>query len=154
MDTGITLKIRGSEYPVSLDSSGIFSTTADDTALQAETLDKLRDQLITVTRESRRLAIRFSRESAGRVRHGTITGIHATQRAILVTWDGGARETIDSYGATRLLTDLAAEDEAVILGLRQAETAAREQVTKFLESRKLDGWQTAKDVIAERERKH
>jgi hypothetical protein len=149
METGITLEVRGAAYEVAIDGKGIFQAEVDGQAYRGNTLEKLRELVVRATRQSS-LDVRFARPNAdGTVRYGSVTGIHAGQRALLVRWNDGGRETIQAYNATGMLQPLSYEQARGYSDLVRVAEVANNAVGRFKSEHRLNVWETATKAAAE-----
>jgi hypothetical protein len=152
METDITLEVRGAEYKVEVDGRGRFSTEVGDQHYNAESLDKLRDKVVRATRQSN-LDIRFARPNAdGTVRYGIVTGIHAAQRALMVRWNDGKREIIQSYNATDMLQPISYEQARGYSDLVRVAEVATTEVRRFRDEHKLNAWTEANEAANDRQK--
>jgi hypothetical protein len=149
METEITLEVRGSTYDVEVDGKGIFWTEVGGQSYSANSLERLRETVTKATRQSN-LDVRFCRvDNAGNVAYGTATGIHASQRAVLVRWNEGKRETIQAYSAVNMLQPLSVEEVQELRERIRDAAAAAEQVRKFRAAHELNVWDAASRAAAE-----
>lgn len=148
MKTGITLEVRGATYDVDLDEDkGVFWTVVGDQSYRSESVEKLRDKVVKATRQSN-LNVKFARPNAdGSVRYGTVTGIHATQRAVLVQWDDGKRESIQSYSAHDMLQPLSDEQAGQYSDLVQIAKRAMDQLQAFKTEHRFNAWLEATEAV-------
>lgn len=95
------LEVRGVEYTVSVDDGGYFyANDATNTQVEASTLEGLREKLMaTLSRTKIKIAIpmiakkrSYEWDGAKVYSRGTITGMHASNGNLLVTWEDGKKE--------------------------------------------------------------
>jgi len=157
-----TLPIRGQDIEVRLSiqvradsATADFMATVGDNTLYADTLDKLRQRLMAETaRQAVKVSVPFEQIVRGgwqrhepySVRRGTLTGIHAKTRALLVRWADGktnqmqyARDLLrplDKATAAQLVA-LYTERDRIVLAIDELEKANR-----------LDGREAVEAAIA------
>jgi hypothetical protein len=145
METDVTLDVRGATYNVELNGSR-FEAYVGDQRYQAESVEKLREKLVKATRAAK-LDIRFCRpKKDGSVAYGTVTGMHASARALLVHWNEGRREQIASYQCNDMLEALTHAQAAELYRLTQDAAATAARVAAFKAAHKLDAWKAAKEA--------
>lgn len=146
MQTEISLEIRGTQYPVELSKAGIFSATTGADKVVDTTLEGLQKQMLRLTRQTAKLSIRVSRPdyASGTIQAGTITGIHAVNRAILVRWDNGQRDQIAAYSCDGIMTELTPEETEEYESLVRAEAVAHQNTTEFRNRHVFDAFNVAK----------
>lgn len=147
MKTDVTLDVRGVTYDVELNETGHFYADAGGQTYHAESVEKLREKLVKATRASK-LDIRFCRpKKDGSVAYGTVTGLHASNRSLLVHWNEGSREQIPSYQCNDMLEPLSHDQAAELFALVSAANAAAGRVVTFKLEHRIDVVKAAKNAI-------
>lgn len=84
------VKIRGRNYDVHVDSCGKFTAEIEkDVQLNDLTLEGLKAKITHATRpQANKINIPFFRWRNGKVAAGAVTGIHASNKHMLVRWEG------------------------------------------------------------------
>jgi hypothetical protein len=84
MDTELTVKSGGREWPVEIGGDGTFVATIDGNRVNAPSLKELERKAAKV---KVKFELPFTRVEGSRIQHGTVTGIHASSRNLLVRWE-------------------------------------------------------------------
>ena len=79
--------------PVTVNEQGHFIATWNEQEFRAESFSTIRSHIKDAVRAAR-VQVPFIAMNG---RRGVIRGFHASQRSILVTWDGGVKDSIDTY---------------------------------------------------------
>src|SRR5258708_5655875 len=109
-----TVNVRGQDFAVHVTDQGKFFAELDGDQLTAASLDELRTKLARATLiRNKKLAIPFVLWEEGKMRRGVCTGRHATNRNLLVKWDGqkGAEQISRHYGTSDTFIDPNVETE-------------------------------------------
>lgn len=153
METGIKLDVRGGSYDVELnEDNGQFSTEVNGEYLRAASVEILREKVMKATLASK-LDVRFCRvNNNGEAAYGMITGIHASKRALLIRWNSGRRETIQSYSCGDMMKVLLDDDVRELRGLIKTAKEATDAVRAYRAGHALDAWEAAtKAAVGEQE---
>jgi len=138
MQTELTVKVAGTEYPVYIrDTDGVFfATVGPSEQITADSYAELE-------KKARRIKVKFelpfTQITDSGVRHGTVTGLHATSGNLLVRWDNGQTEQISGWsgqGANTMprLTD---EEATTAVELVRARNASVKALAAFTDARKF-----------------
>ncbi len=136
------MEIRGQVVQVFVGAtdSGQWYGTLARTEYSSETKDGLRTRLMAASRKAAaKVDVRFHYVDAmGRRFAGSATGIHASNRNILVTWDGtgpnfkrGSQQIEHRYGSSDYYRPLSSAELEELVALRETEKAARDAVKEF-----------------------
>lgn len=134
----IPLKIRKVDFQVQVNSQGEFYTEYEGERVGALTLEELRSKLTKLTKKP--VNIPFARIYDGRIRHGVIRGVHATNRNLLIKFDG-QKGVEQEYGWQREGSNylaLTSAEEEVYLGLHKELKKAQDAVDAFENKHALD----------------
>ncbi len=100
-----TIDVKGKKFDVSISLEGKFFAEFEREQISADSLKQLTDKLASRIKKSKRVAIpicMWEKESwndkPGRIRTGTIIGIHASNDNILVKFDDETKSEQISYG--------------------------------------------------------
>jgi hypothetical protein len=153
-----TFSHRGVEYPVYVDSHGMFSATVEDHDLQSPDLSTLFRYAEAVPR--RKVAVRFQQVHqshpggrlghgrAGTVSRGTATGFHATNvTSLLVDWDGAPRRGTQTGSRMENTVQVTDADVAEIQQLLEAQHEANQAVARWIEAHQFDVHQAVRDAL-------
>jgi hypothetical protein len=127
-----TLKMKGASVEVFVSEDGRFTATVGGVSYSADSLADLKAKAAAGIRRSAKVEIRFYRAVDGKVRSGTITGIHASNRNVLVRFDG--EKGVDQEYGWRTegeYLELDAEELEEFRKLIAAEKAATDAVAAF-----------------------
>src|SRR5207237_10661667 len=110
----------------------------DGDRVYAPSLDELKTKLASrLTRSKVKVSIPFVRWDDGKLLKGTITGIHASNSNLLVTWDGKkGSEQEYGYGSAKYVSPAMA-DELARLG--KARDDARQALDDLIEKHSFNG---------------
>jgi hypothetical protein len=126
-----TIEVRGKKIELEYnDNSGLFGASIDGDYFEADTREGLRKKLDgAVKRRMAKISIPFVvletdryDENKGKLKVGTITGLHGNNRNYLVTWDKGQKAQVSSWelkGAVPL--EKRAEFEPVVKAMLDAQ---------------------------------
>ena len=130
-----TIDVRGRKIDVEVREDGKFFANFEGDYFEDVTKEGLRKKLDgVIKRRSAKVSIPFvviERDRWGqdeneklKLRVGTITGKHASNRNYLVTWEGGDKEQVYSSGlAGAVPLELKAEFEMIVRKMREAQAA-------------------------------
>jgi hypothetical protein len=154
------ISIRETEYPLTVDDSGIFSSKIGAKQYHARTRDELHDVMMAETkRASARVSVPFTAVSqrgydTKRVlRTGVATGIHSSNGNLLIRFDDSRHaEQMDAH--RRLGTprdfygpDFSQEQFAELERLRRADIEASNALAAFRQEHALDLTQAVRDAV-------
>lgn len=124
-----SVDVKGKKFQVSISDEGKFFAEYDHEQISAESLKQLTDKLASRIKRSKRVGIPICmwekqswNDKPGKIRSGTIIGIHGRNDNILVKFDDEAKSTQVSYGDFFDPAD-AAELKRVAEALNSAEQA-------------------------------
>ena len=155
---GLPFKHDGKTYKISCDINGMFMTLVDGEPQTADTLKKLQEKIIRVTRKASvrialpALLVRTARRHWSTTRGEdniavdkvTVTGIHQRNGYILVQLPDGKRDHIDNYHDDLFKPEMNVEK---YLLLKKAKKHAEEALEKFETT-----WKMGKGDIEQRVR--
>lgn len=137
-ETGLTIEVSGTSYPVFIsDINGEFVVTiGGHGTIKADSYAELKAK---ARKAKTPFELSFSQfdEAAGRVRHGTVTGIHSGNRNLLIRWDDGATEQSSTYRGEYFLRRLDEDETADLNRLSSAYQKAARELFQFREARKF-----------------
>jgi hypothetical protein len=111
MKTELTITADGETYPVEINDDGMFRVDLrGGNQVKAPSLEELQRKARKVKTA---FTFPFTQIQGRKIRHGTITGIHASSGNLLVLWDDGEREQMSSWqgnGSMTRLTDAEADE--------------------------------------------
>jgi hypothetical protein len=100
-----TIDVKGKKFKVSINDEGHFFADFDGEQIRAESLKQLTDKLATRIARSKRVSIPICmwekdswNDKPGKVRTGTIIGIHGSNKNILVKFDDQPKSEQVGYG--------------------------------------------------------
>lgn len=141
-----TRTIRGIDYTIHFnESSGEFYTMVNGRMEKSINLDSLVEQVAKLTAPERlNLSIHFQRvgkkndgtseERKPVIKHGTITGVHATNESLICRWEGQkgiTQETSYSFGSIDSWLRLTDKEEAQLLEMLLARDALEVKIEDF-----------------------
>lgn len=130
-----TVEIRGRDFEVFVSQSGEFFANYDEGQIKAPSLEELRGRLMKATKAIK-VNVPFVVWKDGKIRRGTCTGKHATNRNYLVRWNGEAKaEQVASWDFNNSV-DPAHADE--FERLCNAAAAATEAAQTFANAHRID----------------
>jgi hypothetical protein len=144
------IEVKGKKFEISINEEGQFFAEFDNEQLRAESLKQLIDKIASRISRSKRVAIpicMWEKESwndkPGKIRTGTIVGIHGSNNNILVKFDDEAKSQQVGYGdffdpkdadeLTRLSETLTAAEKAFEEFKKGHEIDARAKVSEALD---------------------
>ncbi len=145
MKTAMTISVAGKDYPVYVSDTGMFRVDLDGQQGQISA-----PSFAELERKARKIKTKFEfpfssvRVLTGRVKHGTVTGIHATRGNLLIRWEDGQSEQLPGWSSpgdvTRRLTDAEA---AEVERLLEARNKAVRELDRYLAPLKLESLKKA-----------
>lgn len=134
------LKVNETTFEVKVSDEGIFSTPIPGGFETAKSLAELRRKLKDVTTDLNVPCTKVEgryRDDDLEITHGTVTGVHASNRNYLVRWDDDStsQERNYSHSILRRLTD---KEVAEVTKLHAAKKVAMEAFDDFLEGRAFE----------------
>jgi hypothetical protein len=146
MDLG-TIKVKGIDYKVSVDKTGIFWTTLNGSQITAKNLDALRDKIARTIKPVSIPVVTISDDwwddEQGEIIDYTITGIHGGNNNIMVKKKG--HKDASQLRATFYNPGI---DRKKLKELRAAKTKANNDYDAFLEKHEIK----KETILAEIER--
>jgi hypothetical protein len=151
------MEVRGTKFRVYVDRDGKFSATGPDGEDQRLSRDTRKSLLQGLTAATRKTVVKLSvpfllwTEETGRQRHGTITGVHASNGNKLVTWaDGGHDQIRSGFGwSTTVLGDLSTEQIQELRKKWAAYDAAKRAYIGLISEHRIDLDDAVKKAIQE-----
>lgn len=145
------VEIKGKSFEVEVDDRGKFRTVLNGDQVTALTLDALKSELAKrISRGAVKIAIPFVRwsDDKGILRKGTITGIHASNRNLLVKWDGqkGVEQEYAWHDDSRFIRPEASVEYA---HLSQATDEAQQRLQKFTKLHAFNPHEAVRKALAE-----
>lgn len=134
----------GQPVQIEVTDTGQFRATVGEVELEADYLDRVRRQ-IDDTVYGHRIEVPFVNLNGY---HGTMRGFHAAQRKVLVTWDDGDKDSLDSYEKVYrggILTDAEVDSIKSI----RAEIAKLQAERKAIEAKAESAQVVLADAIGE-----
>jgi hypothetical protein len=100
------MEVRGQTFQVRVAEAGYFSAEYLDQDFTGDTREELREKLMRATKKNAtQIAVHFEiRSGEGHVKTGTVTGVHAANGNMLITWGNGSKVQDHIYSAQRPLT--------------------------------------------------
>jgi hypothetical protein len=126
--TDLELDVNGKRYPLTVHNDGLFYAMVEDHPLSATTFKEL---LSKARKVKVKFELRFSQEHNGGVRHGRVTGVHATSRNYLCRWDDGQSEQLSTYGGGNQYPRLSDDESAELERLVRNAKVAQQQLDAF-----------------------
>lgn len=138
MQTDLTVEVAGQSYPVSINEEGEFlanlgveqgATQFVKAASYSELVKKARKIKVP-------FALDFTEVTDYGPRNGTVTGIHATNRNLLVRWQhNGKSEQVSGYYGSTTMPRLPAEEYQALEILISERNRTRDELAAFLKPR-------------------
>ncbi len=136
-ETGLTITLRGIDYPVSLDEYGTFHATVDEHHLAAAGFRDLRHKAEELPR--RKVSVRFTKLRPDRsLVRGTATGMHSDGRKVLVKWDAGKSEQISYCDRDNIMHPLDQEQETFLTDLLSRQKDISAAISAFTAEHQMD----------------
>lgn len=152
-DTPVSIKYRGQDYPVFLDSRGLFHATVQGQELSAQTFSELRAKAEKISRVKVDIPFtyldersRYSWESVdATLRDGSSTGFHV-DGGLLLAWPGQNRteKVRDLSEAMERLSD---EDRDQLQSLLDTRASATKAIKEFKKAHKIDLTQLTREAV-------
>jgi hypothetical protein len=138
MQTELTVSVAGENYPVSISGDGEFVVNlgvehGSSQIVRAASYNEL-------VKKARKIKVPFELEFTevrdNGARNGTVTGIHASNRNLLVRWqDNGKTEQIPGYQGGTAMPRLPAEEYQELENLIRRRNRARDELAAFIKPR-------------------
>lgn len=155
-----TEKVRGIEFKFYVNGVGHFYVDYDGDEVTNPTLEGLKKRLLDLTKQrTANLAIDFWRwEEAdrwerkagerGKLRHGIITGLHASNQNLLIKMDGEKAEQDSSYhgGGHGGHLKLTKDEQADFIKMKRQQENLEDQITAFVEAHKFDAKKAVREA--------
>lgn len=129
------VEIRGRNYDVHVDSRGKFTAEIEkDVQLEDATLEGLKAKITHATRpEANKINIPFFRWRDGKVAAGAVTGLHASNKNMLVRWEGekGVEQEYVWGGGTSKYLRLNQGEIVIYKTLMESLEALNDKIEKF-----------------------
>ena len=145
------IEVKGKKFQVSISDEGKFFAEYDREQISAESLKQLTDKLASRIKKSKRVNIpicMWEKESwsdkPGKIRTGTIIGIHGSNDNILVKFDDEQKSEQISYGD---FFDPA--DAAELKRLCQALNDAEQAFENFKKKHEIDAKEKVRAALGE-----
>lgn len=131
------MKIRGVDYDVQLLENGQLHMSINGSMIKADTWVKLREMAMrTKSAEVNVPFVQVRQEGdAARIRRGTARALHADGRKVLVTWEDGAKGTLERWGGVQLNQDT---DIDTLRALFQQKIDAGVQLQQYLDEHRIE----------------
>lgn len=140
--------IRGQDVDIEIYDNGEFGAEVEGQQIHDKSLDGLVERLNRAMRQtSVKVAIRFVRWYEGKLKHGTITGIHASNRNLLVKWEGQKGVDQEYTWSQSEYLALSNDEEETFVHLCVAHDRAQDAVAAFIKAHRFDGVKAVKDAI-------
>ena len=143
------IDVKGKKFAVSITDKGEFVSDYEGDQVRAESLKSLTEKLAGRISRSRRVSISvcmWEKESwhdkPGRIRTGTILGLHSSNRNLLVKFDDESKSEQISYGD---FFDPKDADE--LKRLAEMLNAAEKAFEKFKEEHEIDAKAKVREVL-------
>lgn len=136
-----TITKQGNEHPVYVNDFGQWKAYLNDEPVQADSKDALEKKMTTVLRKQKiRVSIPFIAREGEKVRRGVVTGEHAGNSTVLVTWADGSKENMSPTGGwnQRLLAPMEDAEAREWVRLYNASIEASKALTDFEHERPID----------------
>jgi hypothetical protein len=144
------LEVRGQKFEVFVTEAGYFEAEYNGQDWAGESREALRDRLMRATRkDAAKIAVPFVTRNVqtGRVKAGTVTGQHASNENMLVTWADGTKSQEGSIRGT--LRPLDASERAEWDRLYAEATGAARALRAFESDRELSLRRAVDKAMAE-----
>lgn len=142
--------IRGQDVDIEIYDSGEFGAEVEGQQIHDKSLEGLIERLNKAMRQvSAKVAVRFVRWDDGKLRRGTITGIHASNRNLLIKWDGQKGVDQEYTWSDSKYLALSNDEEEVFVSLCTARDKAQNAVTAFIKKHSFNGGKAVQDAIAD-----
>jgi hypothetical protein len=127
-----TKNIRGKKVELFVGAEGTFNATVNEQELEAKTVEELIAQ-ISKELTSNFTPISFHRWHDGKLKHGTVTGIHASTKNMIVKWDGekGSSQESKFYSSAGRFLHLTAVEQEEYTRMQSALEAATKKLEKY-----------------------
>ena len=136
------LVVNGVTFVIGVDGDGRFSTIFKGDEIVAPTLETLILKLKNVTKKaSTKMRIEFWRwegrhSRAGELKHGVVTGVHGSNRNLLIEWDNGKKEQESYFNEDTLV--LSPVEQVEYIAMRQKQADLEKQVETFHKRHSID----------------
>jgi ribosomal protein L35AE/L33A len=145
------IDVKGKKFQVSISDEGKFFAQYEHEQISAESLKQLTDRLADRIKKSKRVSIpicMWEKESwsdrPGKIRTGTITGIHGSNDNVLVKFDDEARSEQVSYGDF-----FDPKDSAELKRLAEALNDAEQAFENFKKKHEIDAKEKVRELLGE-----
>lgn len=142
------IEVKGKKFDVSVDErDGRFCANFDGFEVRAYTLAGLKSALAKrVSNSNVKTSIPFVRWENGKLRAGTITGIHASNRNLLVKWkeEKGTEQKYSGYANLYITPEVA----DLYAALAKASEDAEKALDEFTEANSFDGREAVRAALA------
>jgi len=145
------IDVKGKKFQTSISDEGEFFAEYDHEQIRAESLKQLTSKLASRIKKSKRVAIpicMWEKESwndePGKIRTGTIIGIHGSNDNILVKFDDEQKSEQISYGD---FFDPADADE--LKRLAEAVNDADQAFDEFKKRREIDAKEKVREALGD-----
>ena len=138
METDLTVEVAGERYPVSISGDGEFVTNlgvehGSSQIVRAASYAEL-------VKKARKIKVPFSLDFTEVTDHGprngTVTGIHASNRNLLVRWQhNGKTEQVPGYHGSTAMPRLTAPEYQALEILISERNRTRDELAAFLKPR-------------------
>jgi hypothetical protein len=131
-----TIEVKGKKLEVGVWDNGQFYTELGNEQVHADSLEHLKTLCAKkLARAAVKLNIPFLRFDNGQLKRGTITGLHASNRNVLVKWEDGTSSQEYSYQSTDYIKPELVDE---YVKLSQASFVAENALTKFTKLNNMD----------------
>lgn len=146
------VEVKGKKFHIFVNDEGKFFSDCDGDQVSAESLKQLTDKLANRIKRTKRVSIpvcmweqrSWSSDEAGRIRTGTILGIHGSNNNLLVKFDDEAKSEQISYGD---FFDPQHADE--LARLAEAVASAERAFSEFKEKHEIDAKEKVRALLGE-----
>jgi hypothetical protein len=146
-----SIEVKGKKFDVSINDQGHFYANFDGDQVRAESLKQLTDKLANRIAKSKRVAVPiciWERESwsdkPGRIRTGTIIGIHGSNNNLLVKFDDEPTSEQVSYGDF-----FDPKDAKELKRLAEASVQAEQAFEEFKKEHEIDAREKVRELLAD-----
>lgn len=151
MANDLTMEVRGHDFEVEV-RGGYFQARHDDVEYTDTTWEGLRGRLMRATKQAAaKVAIDFVTMAGGKPERGIVTGQHAANRNLLVTWPDrkgtAARQQLAGYNLNPCLRPLSADELSEWVRLAGEARDARDRLGAFEGERKIDPRKAVQDAL-------
>lgn len=142
------IEVKGLKLEVSVNDNGEFVASLDGELVNAPSLDGLKKKISVRLAKQSRVSIPFVTWENEALRRGTITGIHASNNNILVTWEDGTHDQVYRWGRCGFFLP---EYESALEKLGTAFESANKAFNAFTRENKFNPTDKVREVLGVKE---